>query len=154
MDRRHGKRLLPSDHASEEKREDFNFPVQPFESQKEEASSSPFLHLINTASSNRSFSIPVPHRRVSTSGLIEMQDPSQQHIHQGKYIYHVHALQFLILYYINNNIVNYIYPIRIYIDLLFFHSLDLKFSPATYIRRSSIKICLFIYVFKIFSLLT
>ncbi|TKY62971.1 regulation of transcription [Spatholobus suberectus] len=85
VDRRHGKRPLPSDHASREKREDFNFPVQPSPSknQGEETSLFPFIHPINTGDDSTP-SIPIQqYGQLSTSCLIETQDPSQQPLNQG-----------------------------------------------------------------------
>ncbi|RDY06186.1 Ethylene-responsive transcription factor ERF114, partial [Mucuna pruriens] len=85
VDRRHGKRPLPSDHASREKREDFNFPIHPspYKSQGEEASPFPFIHPINTGDDSTP-SIPIPqYGQLSTSSLIETQDPSQQPLNQG-----------------------------------------------------------------------
>ncbi|KAK7336168.1 hypothetical protein VNO77_16701 [Canavalia gladiata] len=85
VDRRHGKRPLPSDHASREKREDFKFSVHPSPSKRqgEEASLSPFMHPINTGHESTP-SIPIPqYGQLNTSGLIEMQDPSQQPLNQG-----------------------------------------------------------------------
>ncbi|XP_017411524.2 ethylene-responsive transcription factor ERF113 [Vigna angularis] len=81
VDRRHGKRPLPSDHASRENREGFNFPSQ----QGEEASSFPFLQQpINTADDGTP-STPVPqYAQIPTSTLIETQDPSQHPLNQGR----------------------------------------------------------------------
>ncbi|WVZ08623.1 hypothetical protein V8G54_021969 [Vigna mungo] len=81
VDRRHGKRPLPSDHASRENREGFNFPSQ----QGEEPSSFPFLQQpINTADDSTP-STPVPqYAQIATSTLIETQDPSQHPLNQGK----------------------------------------------------------------------
>ncbi|CAJ1787255.1 unnamed protein product [Sphenostylis stenocarpa] len=79
VDRRHGKRPLPSDHASREKREGFNFPTQ----QGEEASSFPYVHPINTG--HDSTPTPIPqHGQITTSSLIETQDPSQQPLNEGR----------------------------------------------------------------------
>lgn len=117
MDRRHGKRPLPSDYASEE-REDFNFAVQPSqsESQKEEASPSPLLHLTNTSDSTPS--ILTPHGRISTTGLIEVQDPSQQPIQQGKSNRFMHLFLFLI--YITNSVIQYYQLFAIKVNLFVF----------------------------------
>ncbi|XP_027934218.1 ethylene-responsive transcription factor ERF113-like, partial [Vigna unguiculata] len=78
VDRRHGKRPLPSDHASRENREGFNFPSQQGE---EEPSSFPFVqHPINTADD----STPSTYGQIPTSTLIETQDPSQHPLNQGR----------------------------------------------------------------------
>lgn len=88
VDRRQGKRSLSlsSDHLSEEKREGFNFPVylSSSENLKEEASPSPFSHLIMNTS-NRSTLFPIPEGKISTSDhqFVEGQDPSK-FILQGK----------------------------------------------------------------------
>lgn len=80
MDRRQGKRPLPSG----EKTEAFKFPVYqtPSENQqKEETSSYPFSHLMSNKDST-TFSNPIPHGEISSSNYIEMQDPSKP-THQG-----------------------------------------------------------------------
>ncbi|KAK7396000.1 hypothetical protein VNO78_16666 [Psophocarpus tetragonolobus] len=89
VDRRHGKRPLPFDHASKEKREGFNFSVHPAppksqEEEEQETSLFPFIHPINTGD-DRTPSTPTPqyYGQVSTSCLIETQDPSQQPLNQG-----------------------------------------------------------------------
>ena len=75
MDRKQGKRPIPSDHVLE--MEDFNFSgyPTPSENQKEEASPSPFSHVRSTRDST--LSIPISHGQISTSELTAMQDPSQ-----------------------------------------------------------------------------
>jgi len=76
VDPRHGKRPLPSDHASRETREAFNFPSQ----QGQEASPYP----INTGDDSTP-STPIPqYHQISTSTLIETPDPSQHPLNQGK----------------------------------------------------------------------
>ena len=85
VDRRHGKRPLPSDHASEEKREDFaDFPAIYGQTlQDEEASGSPFSFF---SRNNIPISNIQPGQGISnpSSGLIEnQQDPSQQPTQQG-----------------------------------------------------------------------
>ncbi|ESW33606.1 hypothetical protein PHAVU_001G084000 [Phaseolus vulgaris] len=80
VDPRHGKRPLPSDHASRENREGFNFPTQ----QGEEPSSYPFLHPIHTAHDSTP-STPIPqYGQITTSTLIETPDPSQHPLNQGR----------------------------------------------------------------------
>lgn len=89
MDRRHGKRPLPPDQASGDKREDLYFPVQPSpsKSQGEEASLWPFMNQINSSNS---------HGGLSTSSLIEMQDdPSQKPLQKGTLVSQIHAPTFL-----------------------------------------------------------
>lgn len=95
-DRRFGKRILPSDYyASGVKSDDLNFNVHPWfsKSQEEEAALlSYFSHQINTSNSNsnETLSEPNPHGRLlsTTSGLIEMQDPSQLPLQKGISILH------------------------------------------------------------------
>jgi len=93
VDRRHGKRPLPSDHASRENREGFNFPSQQGE---EEPSSFPFVqHPINTADD----STPSTYGQIPTSTLIETQDPSQHPLNQGKkfarFMHYLYIFQFI-----------------------------------------------------------
>ncbi|RZB47304.1 Ethylene-responsive transcription factor ERF114, partial [Glycine soja] len=86
VDRRHGKRPFPSDHASREEREGFNFSVLPSppKSQGEEASQFSFIHPINNTSDDSTPSTPIPqYGQISNSCLIETQDPSQQPLNQG-----------------------------------------------------------------------
>lgn len=109
-DRRLGKRILPSDYyASAEKSDDLNFHVHPWfsKNQEEEAALlSYFSHQINTSNSNsnsnKTLSVPIPHGRLlsTTSGLIEMQEPSQLPIQKGISILHL-----LFLIYINNHVM-------------------------------------------------
>ena len=97
MDRRHGKRPLPSDHASREEREGFNFSVLPSppKSQGEEASQFSFIHPINNTSDDSTPSTPIPqYGQISNSCLIETQDPSLQPLNQGKIARFMHYLTF------------------------------------------------------------
>ncbi|XP_020240119.1 uncharacterized protein LOC109818971 [Cajanus cajan] len=82
VDRRHGKRPLPCDHASREKREeDFNFPVHTSsKKQEEEASLFPYIPPINTGDDS-TISTPIP--QYGQLALIETHDPSQQPLNQG-----------------------------------------------------------------------
>ncbi|KAL2320389.1 hypothetical protein Fmac_029358 [Flemingia macrophylla] len=81
VDRRHGKRPLPCDHASREKREEnFNFSVHTSKSQGGEASVFPYIHPTNTGDDS-TLCTPIP--QYGQLALIETQDPSQQSLNQG-----------------------------------------------------------------------
>lgn len=77
MDRRQGKRSLPPD---EEKKEVFIFPIHSTPSSqnpKEQASSSPFSHLIMSTNNESSTIFPTPHGQITNSQFINSQVPSQ-----------------------------------------------------------------------------